>query len=416
MNSLPLLAVTVVSPPPETLAQAFATFSQAADSLERCYRQLQAEVERLRRELDGSNQQLAGSRAENRQMRRHWRRVLEALPCGVMVVDAGGECRSQNPEAQRLLAEPGVTAGQVLPPPLLATFAALGDGEEREWQLESVTGSPRWLALRRAPLELAGHEAGTGGPVAVLIVRDITESRQREHEREQERRWQALAEVAVLLAHEIRNPLASLELFAGLVAESRLEPAPKEWMTHVQAGLRLLAATVNNVLHFHGGGSTERVPVRVGDLLRRVEEFLAPLARQHQVRLEHGEELNGMELAADPQRLEQVLLNLALNAFRVLPPGGELRWHGVVQAEWLELTVSDSGPGIPREHHERVFAAGFSTRPGSPGLGLAVSRRIVEEHGGTMTVIDQAGAGATFLLRLPRGKKVAAFLPDERKP
>ncbi len=99
------------------------------------------------------------------------------------------------------------------------------------------------------------------------------------------RREQALAEVSAVLAHEIRNPLGSLELFAGLLAEANLDSECRGWVEHVQAGLRTLAATVNNVLQFHSLPEPERAPLDLGQLLEWARDFFLPLARQSRIAL-----------------------------------------------------------------------------------------------------------------------------------
>jgi signal transduction histidine kinase len=210
-----------------------------------------------------------------------------------------------------------------------------------------------------------------------------------------------------MLAHEIRNPLGSLELFAGLLAESdgctREERA--EWITQLQAGLRTLSATVNNVLQVHNQPGPTFVPCDLGEVLDRAFEFLSPLSRQSGVRMEIDNRLRGIVRAADPHRLQQVLLNLALNALRFTPSGGLIeltgstrRDHGLVIPE---IAVRDTGCGITVEHLQKIFEPGFSTRPGSPGLGLAVCRKIVEQHGGEILVSSVPAAGTTFILRFP---------------
>jgi signal transduction histidine kinase len=216
------------------------------------------------------------------------------------------------------------------------------------------------------------------------------------------RREQALAEVSSLLAHEIRNPLGSLELFAGLLAESDLDAEAHSWVEHVQAGLRTLAATVNNVLHFHSLPEPERAPVDLGQLLRWACDFFLPLARQSRITLSLQNRVSGVWLAADRHRLEQVLLNLVLNAIRAMPGGGWIEIGGrPTQRGEVVLSVSDTGPGISPEHLPSIFEPGFSTRDGSPGLGLAVCRKIVQQHGGTIVAESRSGCGATFTLVFP---------------
>ncbi len=217
------------------------------------------------------------------------------------------------------------------------------------------------------------------------------------------RREQCLAEVSTLLAHEIRNPLGSLELFAGLLAESELEVECKQWVEHLQAGLRSLAATVNNVLQFHSMTELERTQVDLGEFLESTRNFLMPLARQNSVTLGLQNRLSRVALRADRYRLQQVLFNLILNSVRAMRQGGwiEVGGHVLPGGGVAALVVSDTGPGIAPEILPRIFEAGFSTRVGSPGLGLAVCRRIVEQHGGSIAAESDAGRGARFTIHLP---------------
>jgi len=114
--------------------------------------------------------------------------------------------------------------------------------------------------------------------------------------------------------------------------------------------------------------------------------------------------VRGVGLRADRHRLEQVLLNLALNAFRFMPDGGWLSIRGDDRERaGVEIVVEDTGPGISAEDLPRIFQAGFSTRRGSCGLGLAVCQKIIEQHGGTIGVESRPECGAIFRLRLPAG-------------
>jgi two-component system sensor histidine kinase FlrB len=384
--------------PDHPLARAFASFTEAAGSLERTYGQLQGQVAHLRQELEVTNRDLAKSLEENHRMRERLRRILEGLPCGVLVVESGTRISILNPEAARLLG--GVAENKEALPPVLsaALDTARETGAEPELPLASGgDADPIWIAVRHAWLEPSQPHA-----TSVFILRDISEAKKIERERENLRRQQALVEMSALLAHEIRNPLGSLELFAGLLAEANLEGESQRWIEHVQAGLRTLSATVNNVLHLHNAPQAERTSTNAGQLLDWAYEFLLPLARQARVELQMINGLRGVPIYADRHRLEQVLLNLALNAFRFMPGGGWLSIRGVdLGADGVEITARDTGPGIAADDLPRIFEAGFSTRPGSSGLGLAVCQRILEQHGGTIGVESRLGEGATFWLRLP---------------
>ncbi|MFI5090992.1 MAG: nitrogen regulation protein NR(II) [Terriglobales bacterium] len=414
--------------PEHPLARAFASFTEAAGSLERTYGQLQGQVSHLRQELEVTNRDLATSLEENHRIRERLRRIVEGLPCGVLVIEAGARISTLNPEAARLLGG-SFESAEALPGALAAALErARQTGEEPELPLfssdqhgldqssldldqsSSNPVQPVWVAIRHAWLEQSQAHA-----TSVFILRDVSEAKKLEHDREHLRRQQALVEMSALLAHEIRNPLGSLELFAGLLAEANLEGESRRWIEHVQAGLRTLSATVNNVLHLHNTPQPELAPTDAGQLLDWAYDFLLPLAKQARVEMQVINGLNGVSIQADRHRLEQVLLNLALNAFRFMPGGGWLSLRGIDCAsqgsggDGVEIAVRDTGPGIAPDDLPRIFEAGFSTRAGSSGLGLAVCRRILEQHGGSISVESRPGYGATFRFRLPRNGALGAM-------
>ncbi|HTZ82430.1 MAG TPA: ATP-binding protein [Candidatus Acidoferrales bacterium] len=378
------------------LLRAFRSFSAAAGSLERSYATLQGEVIRLRRELETTNNSLAESLEENRSMRLHLDHILENLPCGILVVVADGTITRANSEAHRLLASEIVGAGIGSIEDLSRTVQELlSSAREESTEPEVSTGNERspqrWLAARHAPI---------GNSASVFILRDVTERRRLEEDQDRFRREQALAEMSAVLAHEIRNPLGSLELFAGLLADASLSPECQKWVEHLQAGLRTLSATVNNVLQFHSSPALDLAPVDLGSLLDWSRDFLMPLARQSQVTLGLQNRLHGVTLLANRHGLEQVLLNLVLNSLRAMPGGGwvEIAGRKSHPEGSITLDVTDTGPGISPEHLPHIFDPGFTSRSGSPGLGLAVCRKIVEQHGGTIHAQSRPGWGAKFTL------------------
>jgi signal transduction histidine kinase len=176
-------------------------------------------------------------------------------------------------------------------------------------------------------------------------------------------------------------------------------------LNHLRAGLRSLSATVNNVLQFHMQGGVQLIPLELDRLLREVSEFLLPVARQRGQQIKYENSIGTVLVQADANRLKQVFLNLALNALRAMPPGGSLRFHlgwapqypgGLVRA-----VVHDEGRGIAPELLERIFEPGFTTTPGSPGLGLAVCKKIVEQHAGAIEVQSKPKEGTRFAIVLP---------------
>jgi nitrogen fixation/metabolism regulation signal transduction histidine kinase len=234
----------------ENLTRAFMTFTQAAGSLEKSHTQLQAEVARLHGELHSANSELERSLQENARMRGYLSRVLENLPCGVVVVSGGDKVQIINPEARRLLQVPPDWTPRCdgsLPPSfekLIADIPEKGFSSEQEGSITAVSGN-RSIGILRANIS----EEFDSPSETIWIVRDITEQKRVAWEREGARRSLALAEIATVLAHEIRNPLGSMELFTGLLADATAHlPETRQWVTHLQAGLRALSATMTNVV------------------------------------------------------------------------------------------------------------------------------------------------------------------------
>jgi two-component system sensor histidine kinase FlrB len=390
-----------------SLAHAFATFTQAADSLEKSYGQLQTEVARLSGELERANSELTNSLDENTRVRGFLAQILEGLPCGVLVFDSGARLRVINPEARRLLLldpswlpEQGVALPAVIDR-LLAESSSKSPAAEREWSFDDPAGT-RYLGIAQA--QVVGKDGAE--KETIWILRDMTQEKRVFTEREMSRRNQALAEIATVLAHEIRNPLGSLELFAGLLADTTAITAEAgQWVGQIQAGLRTLAATVNNVLQFHSQPCPEPIPTHLDRLLRETVDFLGPLARQRGMQVRLVNRAGKILLHADPHRLQQVFLNLSLNAFRAMSPGSWLVVNVAralpAESPQVQIDFEDQGSGISEDHVEKIFEPGFTTHAGSSGLGLAVCKKVMEQHGGTIRVHSAPRLGTTFSLILP---------------
>ncbi|MGH9345344.1 MAG: two-component system sensor histidine kinase NtrB, partial [Terriglobia bacterium] len=397
----------------ESLVKAFESFSHVAGSLETSYLKLQGELAMLRHALEIKNQDLARSLAENKRIKTYLAGLLEDLPCGVLAVDGRFKLRFGNPLARKLLiAPPGGSSRPHASIPdtlcsILKEIASEAPGAERTWAFETQEGK-KFFAVTCAIRSQASDAEGE----TVFILRDATEQKRLEEEREFARRMRALAEITALLAHEIRNPLGSLELFAGLIKDATKDQTEvSQWVVHMQAGLRALSATVNNVLHFHSMGPSQFAPLNAVQLLADTIEFLQPLALQRGMGIEFSPEHAEVLVPANTHRLQQVFFNLAINSFRAMPAGKRLKIRvGVEQGEQIDqaggrrqarIDFEDEGVGIAPEHLEKIFDAGFTTVKSSPGLGLAVCKRVAAQHRGTLKVKSNLGKGTTFSLYLP---------------
>ncbi len=409
MFDLPELPGRSASEEALLLADAFSDFIHASEKLEGSYRDLQAEVAQLGSELAARNRALEASLRENEAMRLALVEIVDSMPCGVLVLGENERVLRINPEAKRLLDLPeeqdacgdlaGIAAATSVD---LRPLAALeGKSEFSFLPGSGETAAPhpeqarRWVELRAR--RLAGQGSGVH---TILILGDVSAHKQAEQDREAGRRALALAEVAATLAHEMRNPLGSLELFLRLLEG---EPArSSQWLGHLRAGLRALAGTVNNVLSFHGIGFPHMRALRLGRAIEAAAEFVRPITEQAGLLLSvRGTDLEGTVMANETA-LQQVLLNLVTNAVRHTGAGGGVTIALTqTDATHVLLEVSDTGLGIAPEHLRDVFRAGWSASGERSGLGLAVCQRIAAQHGTELRVASVPGHGTRFSMELP---------------
>jgi hypothetical protein len=247
-------------------------------------------------------------------------------------------------------------------------------------------------------------------------------------------RLATLGELAASLAHEIKNPLAGIAGAVQVMAEELPEGEPrKEIMHEILSQIHRLDRTVQDLLAFARPGEPEVAPCDIHRVLDRVLLLLAENPEAKQVRVVRAYQPDLPCLQADGKQMGQVFLNLILNAVQAMPGGGSVtiatqvvNWssrESVDQANrhrrgpsppihqstnprgeqsaWVEVAVTDTGPGIPPHILPEIFTPFISTKRRGTGLGLSVSRRIVEDHGGWIRAETENGQGATFRVFLP---------------
>lgn len=389
------------------LLQAFETFTHASNALETAYSQLQAHARRLSEELAAKNLELEKSLLEKQQAQKYLRTILERLPCGVVVLDNDGRVDLCNPVASEVLGQALANAGSRGDAPrlsarmrsLLAASAA-ADASKQEVEVAFVKNrKKRILATSGAPLtDGAGNRSGT-----LHIIRDITEVKALQEQNKKTERLSAMGEMAVELAHEIRNPLGSIELFASLLTDE-LDGDPKRWAQNISVGTRSLNTIVSNMLHFAKPMEADFSPLNLHDLVEEVVRFVEPVIQQRQVRLVLALDACRPVISGDRQLLKQMMLNLIFNAMKAMPSRGALTIRtrniparsGSPRSPRVELQVQDTGIGIPAENLKRIFDPYFTTNRNGTGLGLSVVRRIVQRHSGTIRASSRVNQGATF--------------------
>ena len=276
-----------------------------------------------------------------------------------------------------------------------------------EGMLEAGRATRRSILFYSAGLLLVG----VAGAVAIfwMQAKHAAERRALEAAMAREQRLSAMGNLAAGVAHEVRNPLNAIAV--GLqrlgLEFAPAEPAAREEYTGFVRLLRDQVARLNSLIEQF---LTLARPLKlslaaepVGRIVDEVATLLGPQADEQGIRVERGGGAGGSLVRMDRATLQQALLNIALNGLQAMPGGGVLS----VQIElkppenWVRIVVADRGPGIPPADLDRIFEPYFTTKEGGTGLGLALARKIVREHGGDILAANGPGGGAVFTISLP---------------
>ncbi len=264
--------------------------------------------------------------------------------------------------------------------------------------LKDKTGREKFLGISIFPLtDEEGHSIGFG-----LIFQDITEIKAREERLQRMDKLAALGEMAAGLAHEIRNPLASLCGAAQFLAEADLIKPEGERLIKIitRESERLNRLTETFLLYARpekGAGKPVAILKEIKTIIELISQRkgLPPC----KFNLDISEDLN---VVMDPDQFRQVILNLVLNARQALSQqGGEISIHAHKRDNFVEIIIKDTGKGIDPKDIPHIFDPFFTTRADGTGLGLSVVHRLINAHGGDIQVKSELGKGTTFIIKLP---------------
>lgn len=334
------------------------------------------------------SQVAAKTRTELAWLRAEHHMVLNQLDTGILLTDNVGTIQVLNPAGQALL-------GSVIGEAIKTVLQPRG----LVWEQDFVSnGIHRVLVCRKQQMDSGGD---------VIVVEDITDLRQMEERVEREERLAAVGRLAAGLAHEIRNPLASLSGAVQLLQEE----SEDELHGIVLREVENLNELVDDFLDIARPLQLRvaRVPVStiVEDVVAAFEQD-----RRYQGKCTMQTEIQEVPvLAIDGNRVRQVLWNLVLNAAQATSESGEISITVQPYEAGLDLLVQDQGVGIPVSQMERIFDPFYTTRSGGTGLGLANVDRIVRAHGGEVLVYSKEGEGTTFTLRFPCDAESASLEP-----
>jgi len=335
--------------------------------------------------------------------------VVERMPVGLVAMDGNGRIISFNQTAEatlRLASDQAIgrTASEVLPRQVLDMVATLKDSTRTAMAKEFDCSFPdgRVVPLDVTLSALKGEDGTVWG--TILLCRDLTEVQSLKREVETSRRLASLGRLAAGVAHEIRNPLSSIKGFATYFKERyRDNPDDQKTSEIMIQEVDRLNRVITQLLEFARPPVVQKKRASLQSLIQHSLKMIERQASAKQLRVLPHLPSEIREVNLDPDGINQVLLNLYLNAVEAMDPGGTLSVSLSVDdgSAWVKIMVSDTGSGIRKDDVEHIFDPYFTTKQTGTGLGLAIVHKIIEAHGGEVRAESEVGRGTTVTVLIP---------------
>lgn len=406
MNIHPVSATT----DSDLLHEAFRSFDDAAATLQQSYLTMTSRLEQLDVELADRNEALSRNLRANEELREHLTAIVESLSTGLLVMDTEGTITRCNQAGEQLL---GLAREQIVGRSLATCLKdARLDGDV--YPLTTRQGAAVSLS-QRALQTSDGRHAGS-----LALIQDVTALRELEDRLQRRNRLAAMGEMVGRIAHEIRNPLGSIELFASMLRRDlNGEAGLRGYAEHISSSVHMMNRLLTNLLLYTkpdcSHGEWHETEVLMLDALTLAAHAVANT--RIDIRIEADPAAS--RIWCDAGQMKQVLLNLILNSIHAMPGSGTLTLSATLTEEQaprgpaVRLSVSDTGVGIPAAQRSRIFDPFFTTRDEGTGLGLAIVHAIVEGHRGRIDVESVEGRGTTFTIVLPNHQEPSRRLSLE---
>jgi PAS domain S-box-containing protein len=337
--------------------------------------------------------------------------LLKNLVNGVIATDASGTITTCNQEAAKILKCQGIDLKgkniSSLPADLYDLQKKVFEKDhiirEKEIVIKDEDGEPCFLNTGASLFrDLNGSIIGS-----LLVLQDRTAIRKLEEQVKRSERLASLGTLSAGMAHEIKNPLVTLQTFTQLLPERFHDEDYRETFVNLASKeIGRIDGLVNKLLTLARPIKLELGPVALHSLLEKYIKVFRQQAEESKIQLIENYQATNDLIQADADQLRQVLLNLLLNAQQAMPEGGDILLSTCDTAGGLELTIKDSGEGISPEVLAHVFDPFFTTKSAGTGLGLAVAHQILEEHHARVRVESRPGKGSAFIITFPQ-------LPEE---
>ncbi len=350
---------------------------------------------------------LKGSQQSLGQIRAFTDILVSSLPVGLIATDSQGVIRVCNDAAGEVLGiESDRIRGKIpeicLPPGLAKMFFANNHAEkaERQKEIPLDLDPKKPMTLQLASMVVLDNDGRLAGEV--LLIRDLTEVKSLEKELQRSERLAVLGKMAAGVAHELRNPLSSIKGLAVLLKSQVIaSTGGVETADILVKEVERLNRSIGELLDYARPGQLTREPTAIDDIIKKTVSLVQIDAESYKITLVLGLAAELPMVQIDRDKCNQVLLNLFLNAIQAMPNGGVLTVRTERDGGMIVVSIRDSGVGIPQENLQRVFDPYFTTKSNGTGLGLALSAKIVEEHGGAMKIFSTPNEYTEVRVMLP---------------
>jgi len=351
---------------------------------------------------------LKGSQSRLRHIEAFRDILISSLPVGLIAIDHNGKVILYNNFSQKFT---GITEEQAMDadssifqhiPEISEAFEEAGNAPtsayQKEVQVESETEESHTLQLNR--LSIVDREDKFVG--TLLLMQDLSQVKKLEEDLRRSERLAALGKMAAGVAHELRNPLSSIKGLA-LVLRSRFqeENGDRETATILVQEVERLNRSISELLDYARPQQLKKVHFDIDKLLNKAVSLMRIDAETAGVELRTNFEENLPTVNGDEDKLTQVLLNLLLNGIQAMENGGTLDVYAGATDRKIQIVVTDTGCGISEKDLARVFDPYFTTKPDGTGLGMAMSAKIIEEHGGEIRMQSKTGQGTSVIIEIP---------------
>ena len=401
----------------QTLIQNMEAFNEVTAQLQNSYDELQGRVKKLDLELSDKNDELKKNLAEKERVKNYLNDILESQTNGVLVVDRTGNITTCNKTTRTITGiKPQSCLGKSLNEvfPLFESVVAQlaksrGETISQDKDISNANGGILHIRISASPVwDNHGGQIGT-----ILILQDMTEFRRMEELAQRNQRLREMGEMAAGIAHEIRNPLASIELFASLLKKDLEGDSEKENLVHhIRAGVQNMDRIISTLLLFAKSAQPSRQQCDINLLLTECLEGINSVIVPKNINVIRKSGPGTLLANGDRELLRQVFPNLINNAIQAMPDGGELNLitqkstvhnseNGSIDRQYISVIITDNGIGMSTDNLTKVFNPFFTTKDKGTGLGLAISHNIIKAHQGTIDATSEEGKGTSFTVKIP---------------